>query len=325
MKRRLIEFLISLSVGLLVAAVAADTQSQPVRIGVLGPAEEPRFSEVVDGLQQGLRAQGSGEHALEILEARVTRGDRTGARAAVEGLIQQRAAVLFVIGSELARLAREVSSELPIVFITPGDPIAAGLVASLARPGGHMTAMTFEYPELSGKRLELLKAIVPQLRRVLVLYDPRDASPRQSVTAAREAATQLEITLVEHEARSQEDIRQGLAALDEVDALLGIPGGLTSGFYEEMIRAAHAKRRPTMFHARTLTTTEALATYGTSDVSIARQAARLVEKILAGAQAGDLPIERPIKLDLSINLKTAQALGLTIPPSLLFQADEVIR
>jgi putative tryptophan/tyrosine transport system substrate-binding protein len=322
---RRIELLVTLALGLLMAPHAADAQSQPVRIGVLGPAEEPRFSEIVDGLQQGLRAQESGAQALEILEARVTRGDRTGARAAVEGLIQQRAAVLFIIGSELARLAREVSSELPIVFITPGDPVAAGLVASLARPGGHMTAMTFEYPELSGKRLELLKAIVPHLRRVLVLYDPRDASPRQSVTAAREAAAQLEITVVEREARSQDEIRQGLAALDEADALLGIPGGLTSDFYEEMIRAAHAKRRPTMFHARSRTTTEALATYGTSDVSIARQAARLVEKILAGAQAGDLPIERPMKLDLSINLKTAQALGLTIPSSLLFQADEVIR
>jgi putative tryptophan/tyrosine transport system substrate-binding protein len=322
---RMIGLLITVALGLLVAPLAADTRGQSVRIGVLGPAEEPRFSEVVDGLQQGLREQASRAQALEILEARVTRGDRTGARAAVEGLIQQRAAVLFVIGSELARLAREVSSELPIVFMTPGDPVAAGLVASLARPGSHMTAITFEYPELSGKRLELLKAIVPHLRRVLVLYDPRDASPRQSMTAAREAAAPLEITVVEREARSPEEIRQGLAALDEVDALLGIPGGLTAGFYEEMIRAAHVKRRPTMFHARTQTTTEALATYGTSDASMAHEAARLVEKILAGAQAGELPIERPMKINLSINLKTAQALGLTIPPTLLFQADEVIR
>jgi len=323
--RRRIGLLLTLTCGLLMAPLAAAAQGQPVRLGVLGPAEEPRFSELVAGLQQGLRASGSGVQAPEIAEARVTRGDRTGARAAVEGLIQQHIAVLFVIGSELARLAREVSSEIPIVFMTPGDPVAAGLVASLARPGGQMTAITFEYPELSGKRLELLQAMVPHLRRVLVLYDPRDASPRQSVTAAREAAAPLGITLVEREARSEEEIRQGLAALDQVDALLGIPGGLPTSFSEEMIRAAHARRRPTMFQARTRTTMEALATYGTSDINIARQAARLVEKILAGAQAGELPIERPMKLDLSINLKTAQALGLTIPSVLLFQADEVIR
>jgi putative ABC transport system substrate-binding protein len=145
------------------------------------------------------------------------------------------------------------------------------------------------------------------------------------VTAAREAAVPLGITLVEREARSAEEVRHGLAALDQADALLGIPGGLNAGFAEEMIRAAHARRRLTMFHARTWTTMEALATYGTSDVNIARQPARLVEKILAGTQAGELPIERPMKLDLSINLKTAQALGLTIPPVLLFQADEVLR
>jgi ABC-type uncharacterized transport system substrate-binding protein len=203
------------------------------------------------------------EQDVEILEGRVTRGDRTGARAAVDGFIQQRAAVLFVIGSELARLARERSSELPIVFITPGDPVAAGMVPSLARPGGHMTAITFEYPELSGKRLELLQEMLPQLRRVLVLYDPRDASPRQSVAAAQEAAARLGITLVEREVRSREEIMHGLAALDEADVLLGIPGGL--------------------------------------------------------------PVERPMKLELVINLKTAQSLGLIIPPTLLYQADEVIR
>jgi putative ABC transport system substrate-binding protein len=313
------------ALGVLMVPLAADAQGPHPRIGILGPAEEPRFSEVADGSQQGLREQGYREQAVEILEGRVTRGDRTGARAAVEGFIQQRAAVLFVIGSELARLVREVSSALPIVFITPGDPVAAGMVTSLARPGGNTTAITFEYPELSGKRLELLQEMLPRLRRVLVLYDPRDASPRQSVAAAREAAARLGITLVEHEVRSREEIRQGLIALGEVDALLAIPGGLTSGFYEEMIRAAHAKRRPTMFHARTRTTMESLASYGTSDASIARQAARLVDKILKGAQAGELPVERPMKFELVISLKTAQALGLTIHPMLLFQADEVIR
>jgi ABC-type uncharacterized transport system substrate-binding protein len=130
--------------------------------------------------------------------------------------------------------------------------------------------MTFKYPELSGKRLELLKAMVPRLRRVLALYDSQDASPRQSIAAAREAALQLGITLVELETRSQEEIMWGLEALDEVDALLGIPGGLTSAYYEAMIRTAHAKRRPTIFHARTPATAEALASYGASDVDIAR-------------------------------------------------------
>jgi hypothetical protein len=122
MMRRRIGLLLTLTCGILLAPLAVEAQGPPVRIGVLGPAEEPRFSEVVAGLQHGLRAPGSGTQALEIVQARVTRGDRRGARAAVAGLLRQRASVLFVIGSELARLAREVSSELPIVFITPGSP-----------------------------------------------------------------------------------------------------------------------------------------------------------------------------------------------------------
>jgi putative ABC transport system substrate-binding protein len=314
----------ALALGIVFGPLPCGAQVQPARIGILGPAE-PRFAEMAGGLRQGLRDHGYSEQVVEILEAQVARGDRAEARAAVERFLRQRVGVLFVIGSELAKLAREVSSELPIVFITPGDPVAAGLVSSLAHPGGNMTAMTFEYPELAGKRLELLKEMVPRVRRVLILYDPRDASPRQGVAAAREAAPKLGITLMERETRSGEEIARGLDALEEADALLAIPGGLTSSYYGEIIRRANAKRRPTMFHARTKTTTESVASYGASDVAIARQAARLVGKILKGAKAGDLPVERPTKLDFVINLKTAKALGLTIPQSVLIRADQVIQ
>jgi putative ABC transport system substrate-binding protein len=316
---------LSIIVALGMGTAIAEAQGRPLRIGILGPAEEPRFSELAGGLKQGLRDYGYSEQAVEILEGKVPRGDRASARAAVEGFIRQRAGMLFVIGSELARAARQVSKEIPIVFITPGDPVASGLVSSLSQPGSNMTAMTFEYPELSGKRLELLKEMVPRIRRVFVLYDPRDASPRQGVTAAREAAPKLGLTLAEREARSREEIERALDHLGEVDALLAVPGGLTSGHYEQIIRAANTKRLPTMFHARTGTTMEALATYGASDVATARQAARLVDKVLKGAKAGDLPVERPIKLELVINLKTAKAIGLNIPPEVLMRADKVIK
>ena len=221
-------------------------------------------------------------------------------------------------------MARQVSSELPIVFITPGDPVAAGLAASLARPGDNMTGMTFEFPELSAKRLELLNALAPRARKVLVLYDPRDASPRQGLAAAREAAPKLAMVLVEREVRSEAELARGLDSLDEVDALLGIPGGVTSAHYPTMIRAANAKRLPTFFHSRTTSTADALASYGAADTNIAREAARLVDKILKGEKAGDLPVERPTKFELVINLRTAKALGLEVPPTLLARADEVI-
>ena len=185
--------------------------------------------------------------------------------------------------------------------------------------------MTFEYPELAGKRLELLQEMLPQARRVLILYDPRDGSSRQGAAAAREAATKLGLTLVERETHSRDDIARGLEALAEVEAFLVILGGLPTSHYVEIIHAANAKRVPTMFHTRTGSTMEALVSYGASDAEIARQLARHVAKILTGVKAGDLPVERPMKLELVLNLKIAQHLGVTIPAEVLMQANKVLQ
>ena len=309
-------------------ALCASAEAQPaktVSIGVLGAPEEPRFSEVVAGLKKGLGELGYAPQALHILEVKVARAEESAARSMVEALLRQKAQVLFLIGSRLLKPAREASADLPIIFITPGDPVSAGLVASLARPGGNTTAMTFEYPELSGKRLEILKEIVPRARRIFLLYDPRDPSPMQGVTAAREAAPKLGVTLVEREARSRDDVTKALEAIGQADALLAVPGGFPSGHYEDMIRAANAKRLASMFHARTGSTMEALASYGANDSDIARQAARLVDKILKGTKAGEIPVERPTKLEFVINLKTAKQIGLTVPPNVLVRADKVIK
>jgi putative ABC transport system substrate-binding protein len=303
---------------------AQPTKNEPI-IGVLGAPEEPRFSEVVGGLKKGLVDLGYSLNAAQILEVKLARSDEGSAKSIVQDLLRQRVQVLFLIGSRLLKPVRQVSADLPIVFITPGDPVYAGLVASLAHPGGNMTGMTFEYPELSGKRLELIKEILPRAKRVLVLYDPRDPSPMQGLTVARQAAPHLGVTLVEREVKNPQDIIKALTALDRSDALLSIPGGLPTGHYEKMIRAAAAKRRATMFNARSASTMDALASYGANDAEIARQAARLVDKILNGTNAGEIPVERPIKLEFVINLKTAKQIGLTVPPNVLVRADRVIR
>ena len=147
----------------------------------------------------------------------------------------------------------------------------------------------------------------------------------QGVAVIREAAPNLGVTLLEREVRSQEDVTKALGALGRAQAFLAIPGGFPTSHYEEMIRTANAKRVPTMFHARTGSTLDALASYGTNDASIARQAARLVDKILKGSKAGEIPVERPMKLEFVINLKTAKQIGLTVPPNVLVRADKVIR
>ena len=315
--------IIPLVVAMVLAPLVVESQGPAARIGLLAPAEEPRFSQIASGLKQGLREQGYREDTIHVIEGRTQRGDQAGVRATVRTLAERRVALLFVVGSALVRPARDAVPQLPIVFVTPGDPVAAGLVASLARPGEKMTAMTFEYPELSGKRL-LLRELAPRVRRVLILYDSRDASPRQGAAAARAVATTLGITLVEREVRSAEDIARALKGLEEADALLGIPGGVTSGYHETMIAAANSKRLPSVFYTRTQSTRDALLTYGASDVDVAREAARAVDKILKGANAGDLPVERPTRLPLVINLKVAKALGLTIPPSLLLRAEQIL-
>jgi putative ABC transport system substrate-binding protein len=305
-------------------ATPARAQGQPARILILGPAEEPRFTEIAGGFRQGLRDHAHADGTLEIIEGKVARGDLAAARTVVAEATRKQVALLFVIGSELTRAARQVSADIPIVFITPGDPVVAGLVASLARPGGNTTAMTFEYPELSAKRLELLHELSPRLRNVLVLHDSRDASPRQGLAAIRDAAPKLAIKLIERELRGREELARALETLRGADAVLLIPGGRTSAHYRDIIQAANARRLPSIVHSRTSGTADALVSYGASDALVARQAARLVDKILKGENAGTLPVERPSKLELVINLKTAKALGLALPPTLLARADRVI-
>jgi putative ABC transport system substrate-binding protein len=295
----------------------ATEQAKESRIAVIGAPEEPRFSEVVVGLKNGLGELGYAPQSLMIRELKIPRAEEKTAKSKIEDLLRWRAQVLFLIGSRLLKPVRDVSTEVPVVFITPGDPVGAGLVASLARPGGNTTAMTFEYPELSGKRLELMKELAPKVHRILAVYDPRDPSPRQGVLAARQAATDLGLILVKREARGAEEFRQAIKTLDEADAYLSIPGGFPTGFYDEITRVANAKRLPAIFHARMGSTADALASYGASDIQVAHEAARFIDKILKGTKAGELPVERPTKLELVINLKTAKQIGLTIPPNVL--------
>ena len=302
---------------------SASVDAQVARVGVLGP-DEPRLAELSAGLRAGLRELGYSDAKLQLLEARVPRGNEAAASDATSSLVGQKASVLFVVGSALVRTARSAAPNLPIVFITPGDPVAAGLVTSLARPGGNMTAMTYEYPELSGKRLELLRELAPQARRILGIYDSRDASPRQGASAARAAAGTLGLTFVDRPVKSSDEIKHALNGLGQADAVLGVPGGITAAHFAAMIAAANAKRLPTVFHARSADTRDALLTYGASDVDIARQSARAIDKILKGANAGDLPVERPSKLTLVLNRRTAKAIGLTIPPAFALRADHII-
>jgi putative tryptophan/tyrosine transport system substrate-binding protein len=314
-----------LAIIFVAAGSPAHAQHKDVRIAVIGAPEEPRFSDIVSGLKNGLRELGYAPSSLVIYETKLSRAEEKNAKPLIENLLQRKAQVLFLIGSRLLQPVRDVSAQVPVVFITPGDPVASGVVKSLARPSGNTTAMTFEYPELSGKRLALLKEITPKVRRVLAVYDPRDPSPQQGIKAAREVAPKVGISLVEREARSREELLVALEAVEESDGYLSIPGGFPTGAYREITRLINSKRLPTIFHTRSSDTMDALTSYGASDTQVAHDSARLVDKIIKGANAGELPVERPTRIELTINLQTAKKIGLTIPPNVLARADRVIK
>lgn len=316
--------LIALAVlGALVVQAHATAQ-RTASIGILGSTDDPRFGPLVNALRQGLAHHGYPPEAVNLIERQVPRGDSASARTAVEAFLRQRVVSLFIVGTELTKIARERAPELPIVFITPGDPVRAGVVAGLSRPGRATTGLTYEYPELSAKRLELLRELLPNAHRVLVLFDPRDTSPRQGAEAAQQAAARLRLGLVVKEIRSPEELLASLDALAGIDAVLGIPGGFTASHDGLIVRQAHARRVPTVFPATSVAAGEAVISYGATTVGIAHQAARALDKILKGADAGDIPVERPTRLEFVLNTRVARALGLTVPPSLLVRADRVI-
>jgi putative ABC transport system substrate-binding protein len=307
----------------LVAALQLSTAAlpAPVPIAFIAPDEEPRYANLLLGLRQGLTASGLGSSDIDILEHRIRRGDADAARRAGVSVSARQARVAFVVGTDLTRAVRSAAAQLPIVFITPGDPVRARIAANLARPGNNLTGMTFEYPELSAKRIELLKELVPKARRVGILYDHRDASPQQSWASCVEAAAAIGVTLVEMRVEgfgSQRDL-----AATKLDGLVLVPGGAILTVAQAAIARAAAGRIATVVWGRTDATRDAIVSYGVEDSTVARNAARLVVQIVKGQPAGNIPIERPTTLELHVNIKAAKAAGIAVPRSILLRADRI--
>jgi len=208
-----------------------------------------------------------------------------------------------------------------------GDPVEMGLVASLARPGGNLTGVSVQIAETAGKRLELLKAAVPQASRVAVLWNPANPNKALEWQATQSAAQALGVTLQSVEVRTPDDLQRAFAALTRgrADALITLAEGITVLHRSQIADFTTKHRLPMMAAQREFVEAGGLMSYGVRVRDLYRRLAVYVAKILHGAQPADLPVEQPMKFELVINLKTAKALGLTIPPTVLFQADEVIQ
>ena len=319
----------ALALGLLTVTLAAEAQQagKVVRIGLLDyAASDPASAARWKAFRERLRELGYVEGQNAVFEHRWGDGQVGRLRPLAAELIDAKADILVTAGTEAALAAKQVTKSIPIVTATGGDPVELGLVTSLARPGGNVTGVISLIGELTGKRLELLKQLIPRASRVAFLRHPDNRSSAFSLRDAESAAKSLGVAVQGVGVRGPKDFDAAFLAMKRARADAVILGENTR-FIADRRRIADLAimhRLPMMVAAKEYAEAGGLISYGTDYLDLFRRAAAYVDKILKGAKPGDLPVEQPTKFELVINLKTAKALGLTIPPSLLLRADQVI-
>lgn len=310
--------------ALLVATTAVHAQQARVyRIGVVLYGGE--YAPAVGGLRNGLKELGMEEDRHFILHVRDVRGDLKAVEAEAKSLEREKVDVIFSVTTSVTLEVRRATQKVPVVFYAGADPVEAGIVKSYAKPGGRFTGVHSRSTPLVGKRLELLKEINPEARRVLFFHNPANPIRPAPTELAREAARQLNLQLAEVPVTSVGELRARLEALrpGEVDGITYVDGMVIS--QEPMIlEATKAKGIPIVVANRASVAKGALASYGVSAFTYGRMAAKYVQRVLQGAGPGALPVEQVDRLHLAINLGTAKNLGLKVPQTVLLRADEVI-
>jgi putative tryptophan/tyrosine transport system substrate-binding protein len=308
---------------LLAAAGGAGAQApnaKPFKIGIITDAMVP-WHESTEGFRDGLKKEGLVEGKDVIFDVRPTRGDPTRILAIYDELRTQKPDLLVCV----ADTCKKENGLIPMVFLQV-DPLPRGLVRNIARPEGNITGVSDLRSEMTAKRLELFKELVPSLKRVLVSYDPREIGEVQSVASARSAATSLGLTLMAQPITDRFDIESALASLEQggSDGILIVQAGTNLNIPGRSFEVAFAKKIPTMYMNTLWVEVGALATYGPDAYVQGRQAARMARKIVMGTPPGDIPVEQAERFVFSVNLKTAKQLGLSIPPQSLVSADRII-
>jgi putative ABC transport system substrate-binding protein len=312
--------LLNLPVGLVTGE--AQREAKPARIGFLVTA---RNLGIESAFPQGMAELGYVEGRDIIIEWRAAAGRTDHLPALAEELVQLRVDVIVAAGPEARLAAMKATSTLPIITVGGRDPVAEGWAASLARPGGNVSGLTVTYPEMLGKNLELLKELVRGLSRAAALWDPTALGPETLVETMR-AARALGVDLRAIEVRSPGDLDGAVreAAQDRRQALVVFETPMLFAQRAHLAQLARRHRLAAIGEWRLSASAGYLVSYGADLGDLLRRAASYVDKILKGAKPGALPIQRPTKFEFVINLKTAKSLGLTIPPSILGRADQVI-
>ena len=306
----------------------ADAQqpASPRRIGVLLAARTPGDQEW-QAFNQGLLDAGYSVGGNLVVESRFTHGDYSKVPELLSDLIQRRVEVLVVDSTPATQAAKRATSTIPIVMTSIADPVGSGLVASLSHPGGNVTGLSIMATDLSAKRLQLLKEVIPQLARVAVLWNKNVAYAPKVIEEIKAASPSLSIEPIFVGVQTPEDFALAFAAFRRAhaQALYVMEDSFFLIHRKTLLELASKDRLPTIFPQTLVAKEGALMTFGPSYPDLFRRVAGYVDRILKGAKPADLPIEQPTKFELVVNLKTAKALGLTIPESILVRADEVIR
>jgi len=319
---------------LLTATAVAALSSEPMRaqqkarpvIGFLGSGSPGPSAPFVAAFRQGLGEEGHVEGQNMAIEYRYAEGhdDRPSALAA--DLVGRKVDVIVAAGGPASRAAKEASQTIPIVFTIGGDPVATGLVASLSRPGGNVTGVTWLAVELMSKRLELMSELVPQARAIALLVNPASRQTERVVRDVQEGPRPRGVQLPLLKAGSESEVDAAFASLVQgpAGALVVQPEPFLNSRRQQIVALAARHAVPAIYPLREYATAGGLISYGPSLTAVYRQAGIYTGRILKGAKPAELPVVQPTKFELVINMKTANALGLTIPPSILARADEVI-
>jgi len=306
----------------------AQQASKTAKIGILSATTPAALAPSVEAFKQGLRELGWVEEKSFVLEVRYGEGKVERLSELARELVALKMDVIVTPADlSIAAIKRETQT-IPIVMALSSDPVGAGFVASLARPGGNITGLSNISPELSGKRVELLREAVPGLSRLALLWNPEVRGAVLDYKEAASAARSLRVEVQSVEVSRAEDLDRAFSAITSQRAqALMLPGVNPVGFANrtQIVSFAQRNRLPSMFPTKEYVDSGGLMSYGPSLVDLFRRAAGYVDKILKGAKPADLPVQQPTKFELVINLKTAKALGLTLPQSLLGRADDVIQ
>jgi putative ABC transport system substrate-binding protein len=308
------------------AAHAQQSAATPHRIGILTAGPLAERAHLIAAFQEGLREFGYVGSRSLVFDIRSAEGQPQRLSILASELANLKVAVMFADTTVAVQAAKRATQQIPIVMGSPGDPVGTGLVASLARPGGNVTGMTTMAFELSRKRLELLVELLPTGSRIAVLWNSSNAASEENWHENEAAARTLELVVQSYPVPFTAQLVDKLEAIGRanMDAMVVLPDPMLLGDKRRLAEFAIKERLPTMFEQREHVEAGGLMCYGPNLTELYRHAASFVDRILKGAKPADLPVEQATRFDLVINLKTAKALGLTIPPSLLARADELI-